>query len=78
MSLFGSTEDLISQDENSIYPPLLATLDIFSQNLWLLKHFPILAKIGLNLPEKYSEKLAPGYQSFRNVSLAIFMFVSLI
>lgn len=77
MSLFGYTEDLIGQNENDIYPSLLATLDIFAKNLWLLKHFPILAKIAVNLPEKYSEKLAPGYQSFRNVSLAVLMLISL-
>lgn len=78
MSLFGSTEDLLGQNENDIYPSILATLDIFSKNLWLLKHVPILAKIALNLPEKYSAILAPGYQGFRNVSLAIHMCVYLI
>ncbi|KAJ5713105.1 uncharacterized protein N7483_010286 [Penicillium malachiteum] len=65
-SLFGSSEDLIGQNENDIYPSILAALDIFAKNLWLMKHIPILANIALNLPEKYSDILAPGYQSFRN------------
>ncbi|KAJ5656590.1 cytochrome P450 [Penicillium longicatenatum] len=66
MAVFGQTQDLTSQDGYDIYPPFLASVDLFTKNLWLTKHLPILQQIALNLPEKYAEKLSPGYLSFRN------------
>ncbi|KAJ5746283.1 cytochrome P450 [Penicillium odoratum] len=68
---FGYTQDLTSQDENDIYPPLLASIDSFTNNIWLMNHLTFLGTIALSLPERLSEKIVPGYQSFRNVSLAI-------
>ncbi|KAL6232073.1 hypothetical protein BDW75DRAFT_243331 [Aspergillus navahoensis] len=64
-SLFGHTQNLTAQDENDIYPPFLASVDMFTNHMWLTKHFSFLNQIALNLPEKYAEKIAPGYQSFR-------------
>ncbi|KAJ5636384.1 cytochrome P450 [Penicillium longicatenatum] len=76
MAVFGQTQDLTSQDRYDIYLPFLASVDAFTKNLWLTKHLPILQQIALNLPEKYAEKLSPGYLSFRNVSLAIRVCIS--
>ncbi|KAJ5654239.1 cytochrome P450 [Penicillium lividum] len=63
---FGYTQDLTSQDENDIYPPLLASIDSFTKNLWLMNHLTFLSTIALSLPERLAEKIAPGYQIFRN------------
>ncbi|KAJ5945624.1 cytochrome P450 [Penicillium verhagenii] len=65
-AVFGHSQDLTAQDENDIYPPFLASLDLFTKNLGITKHFTFINKIALSLPEKYAEKLSPGYQSFRN------------
>lgn len=43
---------------------------MFTNHMWLTKHFSFLNQIALNLPEKYAEKIAPGYQSFRKVRSA--------
>lgn len=67
MSLFGSTQDLTTKDENDIYPDLLASVDMFTNNVWFMKHFPIVTKLALNLPPSLAEKIAPGYANFRSV-----------
>ena len=41
---------------------------MFTDNMWLTKHFSFLNKIALQLPEGMAEKIAPGYASFRSVS----------
>ena len=49
-------------------PPFLATLRTFSENFFLLKHFPILIWLGQNIPLFIAEKLIPGEFEFRKVS----------
>lgn len=67
MSLFGHTQDLTAKDENDIYPDFLASVDMFTNHMWLTKHFSILNKVALNLPASLAEKVAPGYANFRSV-----------
>ena len=43
------------------------SLDVFTESLAMMKHFPILQKVALNLPTFLSEKVLPGYSSFRSV-----------
>ena len=67
-SLFGHTQDLTQQDENDIYPAFLTSVDMFTNHMWLTKHFSILNRVALSLPPSLAEKIAPGYASFRSVS----------
>ena len=67
MSLFGHTQDLTAKDENDIYPDFLTSVDMFTNHMWLTKHFSILNKVALNLPPSLAEKIAPGYVNFRSV-----------
>lgn len=67
MSLFGHTQDLTAKDGNDEYPDFLASVDMFTNHMWLTKHFSILNKIALNLPPSLAEKVAPGYANFRSV-----------
>jgi len=64
-SLFGSSKNLVGSYDGD--KPLLDSLDLFSRSLMMMKHFPILQKTALNLPSILSEKLLPGYSSFRAV-----------
>ena len=67
MSLFGHTQDLTAKDENDVYPDFLTSVDMFTNHMWLTKHFSILNKVALNLPPSLAEKIAPGYANFRSV-----------
>ncbi|KAF7922011.1 uncharacterized protein EAE98_008222 [Botrytis deweyae] len=46
-------------------PPFLATLRTFSENFFILKHFPILIWMALNIPKNIAMKLIPGEFEFR-------------
>lgn len=50
-------------------PPFLATLRTFSENFFVLKHFPVLIWLATSLPTSIAEKLIPGEFEFRKVSL---------
>lgn len=67
MALFGHTQDLTAKDENDIYPELLTSIDMFTNHMWLTKHFSNMNRTALNLPPSFGEKVAPGYASFRSV-----------
>ena len=67
MSLFGHTQDLTTKDENDVYPDFLTSVDMFTNHMWLTKHFSFLNEIALNLPPSWAEKIAPGYAKFRSV-----------
>lgn len=67
MALFGHTQDLTAKDENDIYPDFLTSIDMFTNHMWLTKHFSILNRIALSLPPSFAEKVAPGYASFGSV-----------
>lgn len=64
-SVFGFTQDILgSYDGNK---PLLDSLDSFTNSLQLMKHLPIFQKMALKLPNFLSDRLLPGYASFRSV-----------
>ncbi|KAF9873291.1 CND5p [Colletotrichum karsti] len=46
-------------------PPFLATLRTFSESFFLLKHFPILIWMALNIPKRIAAKMIPGEFEFR-------------
>ncbi|KAL8780684.1 MAG: hypothetical protein Q9194_000787 [Teloschistes cf. exilis] len=54
---------LIEAEEEE--PPFLATLRIFSENFFVLKHFPILTYLSSQMPQSWAEKLIPGDHQFR-------------
>lgn len=56
---------LIEAEEEE--PPFLATLRIFSENFFVLKHFPILTYLSSQMPQSWAEKLIPGDHQFRKV-----------
>ena len=66
--LFGHTQDLTGQDQNDIYPDYLTSIDLFTDYMWLTKHFSVLSRVALNLPKKWAEKVTPGHSHFRSVS----------
>lgn len=46
-------------------PPFLATLRTFSENFFVLKHFPVLIWLASNIPKAIAAKLIPGEFEFR-------------
>ena len=54
-------------DEEVEEPPFMATLRTFSENFFLMKHFPILTIIASQMPSSWSERLLPGDFQFRRV-----------
>lgn len=64
---------LIDAEEEE--PPFMATLRTFSENFFLMKHFPILITLSEKIPNSWSEWLLPGDHQFRRVS--IFPYLSL-
>lgn len=61
--LFGNSPHLLESEEE--YPEILASFDMFTSNVWLLNHFPILIDIALTMPYGITKKIAPGYVKFR-------------
>lgn len=60
---------LIDTEEEE--PPFMATLRTFSENFFLMKHFPILTLISSKMPSSWSERLLPGDYQFRRVSISL-------
>ncbi|KAH7019597.1 cytochrome P450 [Ilyonectria destructans] len=61
--LCESTLNFIDATERE--PPFLATLRTFSENFFVLKHFPILIWMAMNIPKSIAAKLIPGEFEFR-------------
>lgn len=61
--LCDRTLNFIDAEEEE--PPFLATLRTFSENFFVLKHFPILLWAGLALPKSVAKRLIPGEFEFR-------------
>ncbi|KAL8867965.1 MAG: hypothetical protein Q9174_005310, partial [Haloplaca sp. 1 TL-2023] len=58
---------LIEAEEEE--PPFLATLRIFSENFFVLKHFPLLTYLSSKMPQSWAERLIPGDHQFRKASI---------
>lgn len=58
--------NLIDSDEKE--PAFLATLRTFSENFFVLKHFPFLNTIAQTLPASIVERIIPGEFEFRKVT----------
>ncbi|KAL2786798.1 cytochrome P450 [Aspergillus keveii] len=54
---------LIDSEEEE--PAFMATLRTFSENFFLMKHFPMLAALSAKMPSSWSEWLLPGDAQFR-------------
>ena len=65
--LTGSSSNLVGSGDPC--PPLLASLNTFVNQVPLMKQFPLLPVIALQLPSFLSGKVAPGYVQFRKVSI---------
>lgn len=61
--------NLIDSDEKE--PAFLATLRTFSENFFVLKHFPFLNTIAQTLPTSFVEKIIPGEFEFRKVTAPV-------
>ncbi|RYP09325.1 hypothetical protein DL764_001372 [Monosporascus ibericus] len=64
--LFDKYSNLLRSEEEE--PEYLTTMRMFADNFLIMKHFPILAKLSVHLPEKWAIKLVPGYVPFRKQS----------
>jgi len=49
-------------------PPLVAAIEMFTHNVMLMKHFPIIGKLARKLPDSLASMIAPGYIVFRQVN----------
>ncbi|KAL8964925.1 MAG: hypothetical protein Q9183_004138 [Haloplaca sp. 2 TL-2023] len=63
---------LIEAEEEE--PPFLATLRIFSENFFVLKHFPLLTYLSSKMPQSWAERLIPGDHHFRKASVSTLSF----
>ncbi|KAF7958363.1 hypothetical protein EAE96_001912 [Botrytis aclada] len=54
---------LDSQDE---HPELFASMDAFLNNFWLMKGFPAVGWLAINLPQSLAQKIVPGFKSIRD------------
>ncbi|RYP45673.1 hypothetical protein DL768_008017 [Monosporascus sp. mg162] len=64
--LFDKHTNLLMSEEEE--PEYLATMRMFADNFLIMKHFPILARLSVHLPESLAIKLVPGYVPFRKQS----------
>ncbi|RYP24333.1 hypothetical protein DL765_000597 [Monosporascus sp. GIB2] len=65
--LFDKHTNLVMCEEEEEHE-YLATMRMFADNFLVMKHFPILAKLSVHLPESWAIKLVPGYVPFRKQS----------
>ncbi|RYO88783.1 hypothetical protein DL763_005863 [Monosporascus cannonballus] len=64
--LFDKHTNLVMCEEEE--HEYLATMRMFADNFLVMKHFPILARLSVHLPESWAIKLIPGYVPFRKQS----------
>jgi hypothetical protein len=64
--VFGFSQDLTTS--RSLHPEFSQILDLFIEGIKFLQHFPYIAPLALQLPDKLAMKLAPGYIVFRKVT----------
>ncbi|TGO77559.1 hypothetical protein BELL_0101g00030 [Botrytis elliptica] len=62
--LFDEPQHLLNSQEE--HPELLASMDAFLNNFWILKTFPAVAWLATNLPDSLAQKTVPGFKSIRD------------
>lgn len=67
--LFDRELGLVQSEQ---HPLFLESTELFVRKFMLLKHFPLMAAIGLHMPFWVIQKLLPGYAQFREVSKLLF------
>ncbi|KAK6612739.1 hypothetical protein H4I96_01952 [Botrytis cinerea] len=62
--LFDEPMHLLDSQEEQ--PELLAGLDTFLGTFWLMRAFPVIGWLAINLPQSLTRKLIPGFKSLRD------------
>ncbi|KAF7859461.1 uncharacterized protein EAF02_010909 [Botrytis sinoallii] len=62
--LFDKRQNLLSSQEEQ--PELLASMDAFLNNFWILKAFPVVTWLATNLPDSLAQKTVPGFKDIRD------------
>ncbi|KAI9647980.1 hypothetical protein NHQ30_002602 [Ciborinia camelliae] len=62
--LFGQPSNLLDSQEEE--PELLESIDSFLNHIWLIKSFPIVSWLALNMPQSLAEKAVPGLKGFKD------------
>ncbi|TGO83795.1 hypothetical protein BPOR_0592g00050 [Botrytis porri] len=62
--LFDEPQDLLDSQEE--HPELLASMDAFLKNFWIMKAFPAVGWLATNLPQSLAQKTVPGLKSIRH------------
>ncbi|KAB8304148.1 hypothetical protein EYC80_003567 [Monilinia laxa] len=63
-TLLGQSQDFIGSQEE--HPELLKSIDAFLSHIWIIKSFPIISWLAINMPQSLAQRAVPGFKKFRD------------